>query len=217
MKIPNDMICGSIFKNRLGHEFKVIKYEGYIKVTVMFTRTGTVKIVTSANIRKGAVKDPNEPAVYGIGFIGDGDFSAKTIKHGLVAYNYWFNMLKRCYSGGYRTYKECYVCNEWHNFQNFAKWFYENHPKDGNRYEIDKDIKVDGNRVYSPLTCIFTSRRENSIKANCVKSTFISPLGEEVEIYNISEFCRNNGLHDGHMSSVRTGKLKSHAGWTIKK
>ena len=53
------------------------------------------------------------------------------------------------------TYENVYVCEEWHNFQNFAKWYYNNYYSiNEERMEIDKDILYKNNKVYSPDTCI---------------------------------------------------------------
>lgn len=79
----------------------------------------------------------------------------------------WRGMLRRCYSSkrGKRSirYTECEVCKEWHTFSNFAKWFVspENGYMDG--YQIDKDILVKGNKVYSPDTCCFVPQEINTI------------------------------------------------------
>lgn len=39
------------------------------------------------------------------------------------------------------------------------------------------------------------------------------PDGEELSVFNLREFCRNNGLHQGHMVAVANGKERSHKGW----
>ena len=61
---------------------------------------------------------------------------------------------------------------------------------------------------------MFVSQADNSIKARAKHYKFISPAGKLVEIYNLSEFCRDNGLHIGAMSSIHLGSRKKHKGWT---
>lgn len=124
-------------------------------------------------------------------------------------------MLKRCYlsKGKERVYSDCEVCEEWRDFQEFASWFDENYPNDGRDYDLDKDIKVEGNRIYSPETCMFVSRQENSEKANAKSYTLISPDGEKVEVYNMTKFCRENEISQQCMSSVVAGKSIQHKGW----
>jgi hypothetical protein len=80
------------------------------------------------------------------------------------AYRAWKNMLKRCYSSkslqASPTYVDCTVCDEWMKFSNFAKWHEENYIEG---YELDKDIKEKGSRVYSPETCLFVTRGVNTL------------------------------------------------------
>lgn len=77
-------------------------------------------------------------------------------------------MFDRCYNEKNKTknstYKECTVGERRHNFQNFAKWFDENYNfKTMNKWHLDKDILVKGNKVYSPETCCFVPAEINSL------------------------------------------------------
>ncbi|MBS1787873.1 MAG: GIY-YIG nuclease family protein [Acidobacteria bacterium] len=45
-------------------------------------------------------------------------------------------------------------------------------------------------------------------------SGFVSPGGKRVVITNLSAFCRKFGLDAVHMHEVKSGKRKSHKGWT---
>lgn len=82
----------------------------------------------------------------------------------LMSYQVWNSMIKRCYSGKYQTrgksYIGCRVCDEWLRYSNFKKWFDENYV---NGCELDKDILVKDNKVYSPDTCCFVPKRINSL------------------------------------------------------
>jgi hypothetical protein len=42
---------------------------------------------------------------------------------------------------------------------------------------------------------------------------FTNPAGEVVTIHNLKGFCKNNGLSDSHMRSIKAGRIKSHKGW----
>ena len=56
------------------------------------------------------------------------------------------------------------VCEEWLNFQVFAKWYNENIYQVGTeRMHIDKDILYKNNRVYSPQTCLLVPQRINML------------------------------------------------------
>lgn len=76
------------------------------------------------------------------------------------------SMLQRCYDAKYHskqpTYKECEVCGDWLHYQNFAEWYESNYPTDGFDYVLDKDLKLVGNKLYSPDTCMFVTRQINA-------------------------------------------------------
>ena len=68
-------------------------------------------------------------------------------------YRVWHGMLFRCSKKNTQeTYNDCSVCDEWLRFSNFKRWFDENYI-DG--FQLDKDILVKCNKVYSPETCCF--------------------------------------------------------------
>lgn len=77
----------------------------------------------------------------------------------------WLSMLNRCYNPNVHivmpTYKECSVCPEWHYLSKFKEWFED--PANGYRegYQLDKDLFVKGNKVYSPDTCCFIPNEIN--------------------------------------------------------
>ena len=90
------------------------------------------------------------------------------------AYMRWKSMLRRCYVNNIPPYIGCSVCNEWLLFTNFEYWFEHNYI-DG--YELDKDILIDGNKVYSPETCCFVPSQINSLIHNRIKSNYKYPRG----------------------------------------
>ena len=77
-------------------------------------------------------------------------------------YKKWESMLYRCYSKAYQktrpTYAGCTVCKEWSSFTKFKEWM-KNQNWEGN--DLDKDLMVSGNKIYSPDTCIFVSPKLN--------------------------------------------------------
>lgn len=77
----------------------------------------------------------------------------------------WRRMLKRCYGNPerHKAYKDCIVCEEWHKFSNFQKWFNAHKDEYREGYHLDKDILVPLNTTYSPNTCCFVPRRINNL------------------------------------------------------
>lgn len=79
-------------------------------------------------------------------------------------YYAWKDMLKRCYDNKYHarypTYIGCSVDPEWHLFSKF-KEFYNINYREG--FQLDKDLLVSGNKVYSKETCRFVPSCINSL------------------------------------------------------
>jgi len=115
------------------------------------------------------MKDKNEITVCGKGYIGYGPYSPSK---DFDAYKKWREMLRRCYAGEYLnhfpSYTMCMVCDEWLSFQNFAKWYYEHiYPSpDTKSLALDKDIRVKGNKIYGPNTCLLVPQRINCLLVN---------------------------------------------------
>lgn len=119
----------------------------------------------------GKTRNPFKKRVYGHGYIGVGPHRSSVNGRQTDAYCIWFSMMKRVYSEKnhlkYPSYKGCSVCNEWHNFQVFAEWFYQqpNHDKQG--FHLDKDLIILGNRTYSPDACSFVPQEINKVLSDC--------------------------------------------------
>lgn len=106
-----------------------------------------------------------EKKVLGVG-INDADYNIRDSRTGWRCPYYlrWRSMLNRCYNPKYLkehpSYDGCYVCEEWLTFSSFRRWM------DAQEWEgmhLDKDLIVRGNKVYSPLTCIFIPQHVNKL------------------------------------------------------
>lgn len=78
-------------------------------------------------------------------------------------YETWCSMIARCYATvvhkKYPSYIGCSVCEDWLTFGNFKLWM-ESQNWEGK--ELDKDLMVKGNKIYSPETCVFIGQDVNS-------------------------------------------------------
>ena len=168
-------------------------------------------------IRDGRVKDRFRPSVCGVGFIGVGAHKARINGKLTKEYQTWSAMLERCYDlkwqKRYPTYIGCTTAIEWHDFQAFAEWFKFNYVEG---LQLDKDIILDGNKVYGPQFCKFVSHDENTEKARAKRYRIINPIGECLEVYNLRGFCRENGLSYSAMLKVSRGKQVQHKNWRFK-
>jgi len=146
-------------------DFVVLNRLNYNEVEIEFVDTGGRRTVSAGSIRRGEVLDKMKPSREGVGFIGVGKYKSSIKGINTKCYQTWSDMLRRCYNAvlhkKFPTYKDCTVCTSWLNFQNFASWFDLNYIEG---CELDKDLRVAGNKVYSPSTCMFVTQAENSAK-----------------------------------------------------
>ncbi len=206
-----------IYTSKNYGKFKIVKYKTAKNILIEFIDTGYITKTKAQYIRNGSVKDLLLPTVCGVGFIGDGEHKSMANSVIFAKYKAWSHMMTRCYCPKYHkiqpTYINCTVDPIWHNYQNFATWYDENYI-DG--YQLDKD-KLQENiesKVYSPKTCVFISKAENSQISNSKTYTFKSPLGVIHNIFNLTRFCKEYGLGQPSMSAVSLGKRNHHKGWT---
>lgn len=205
---------GDTISTKLYGAFVVVKVESATKILCRSVTTGYELYKQAAHLDSGSIKDPLYPSILGVGFFGVGGYTSKT---STAAYQKWRNMLARCYDPDYQkenpSYAGCSVDHRWHSFQEFAKWF-ESQPQFQSRgIHLDKDIKYPGNKIYGPDTCLLVSARENIQASLCMKAVLISPDGEIHSTENVSEFCRQHGLSQAHISSVLRGSRNHHKGW----
>lgn len=166
--------------NNFGSKIIIIKYNNYDNIDIYFPQYDwTYKNSNYEVFKKGNIKCPYEPRVYGIGYVGEGKYDIiKNKKY----YKTWQSMLQRCYDKNFHkkesTYKNCKVCEEWHNFQNFAEWYEENFYQINNETMcLDKDILIKSNKIYSPNTCVFVPKRINSLFVKSDNIRGILPIG----------------------------------------
>lgn len=142
-----------------GGAMKIIEYIDALHVCVEFQDEFKFQVWTGYNnFKKGTVKNPGNKQLYNRGYIGVGQYEQTYNQKSTKAYDAWLRMFDRCYNKKYHeiypTYIGCDICEEWHNFQNFAKWFYDNYYEiDGETMEVDKDWYIVGNKIYSPENC----------------------------------------------------------------
>ncbi|STO12725.1 AP2 domain [[Flavobacterium] thermophilum] len=156
---------GQVNKNNYGSLMEVVEYNSATDIWVKFEKGNHVHTNWKA-FCKGDVKSVYDKTVYGIGYIGEGVYKPYENGKPSPQYSTWTGMLERCYSDKlykrYPTYMGCSVAEEWHNFQNFSKWYDENYYEvDDEKMELDKDILLKGNKTYSPDYCVFVPKRIN--------------------------------------------------------
>lgn len=174
---------GEINYNNFGSEMIIKEYRGCMDVDVYFPEFNWVfKHTQYNNFKKGIIKCPYEKSVLGVGFIGEGKYKVWENDKKTKCYTTWYGMLQRCFDEEcklkHNTYLGVTVCEEWLNYQNFAKWYYKNYYEiEGQRMELDKDILVKGNKIYSPETCVFVPHNINVLFTKSDKIRGEYPIG----------------------------------------
>lgn len=167
-----------------GDEVEIIEYFSAINCTVRFKDefNTTLYNVTFHHTTKGNFKNPNGRTVHGVGYMGIGDYKSRINYKATEPYSFWERFIYRCYSKWFQqkisTYMGCSVDERWHNFQVFAQWFEENYnPETMQGWQLDKDILVKGNKIYSPETCCFVPAEINNlfVKSNSSRGKY--PIG----------------------------------------
>ncbi|WP_252251217.1 hypothetical protein [Clostridium sp. VAP52] len=196
-----------------GEEAEIIEYRTATDITVSFKKFNEKIKSDYGNFKKGTIKSKYSKSVYGVGYFGQGKYTERVNGICCNNYKYWFSMMNRCYCKNkhYRpTYKNVTVSEEWHDYQNFAKWF------DNNYYEIeneqmclDKDILHKGNKTYSPKNCVFVPSRINSLFTKCNKNRGKYPIGVSYEKASNTFLSNCSHLDNGKKKQKFLGYFKT--------
>lgn len=150
--------------------------------------------------------------VYGVG-INDAPYTVKGEGFHCPFHRKWSDMMTRAYSDAYHlrrpTYKDVEVCEEWQSFIGFKSWMED---QDWEGKELDKDLRVVGNKIYSPETCMFVSSRVNSILESCRATRGEYPIGVD----KLRDVYRSRVTGAGYLGVFETEK-EAHAAWQLAK
>lgn len=162
----------------------------------------------------------NSRLVHGVG-IYDGNYTFLDGKQ-YRPYSMWSDMIRRCYSktesdkNKNSSYLDCTVCEDWLTFSNFEQWVITQ--PDYLSKQLDKDLLVFGNKVYSPETCVLISKKLNTFLTDLRKNNkeFIGshpyPKGNRARAY-ISNPITNQREYLGSFASEH----EAHVAWKKRK
>ena len=179
-RVSNEKLGETVLQN-CGEVAFIVEYVNSQDITVQFKTTGELVKTTYNNFVKGEVKSHFTPSVFGVGIKGLESILDENDEI-LDSYNCWRDMLRRCYSAKFQekhpTYINCRVCEEWLFYPNFKNWYDKNYYKINNKTsQLDKDILIKGNKVYSPDTCIFVPSFINTLFTKSQKTRGELPIG----------------------------------------
>ena len=186
---------GEINYNNFGSKMEIVKYNKNNDIDIYFEEYNWIaKHRQYTSFKNGTVRCPYEKTILNIGCIGEGKYKVWENGKHTKYYDIWHDMIKRCYSDKYHkretSYIDVNVCEEWHNFQNFAEWCEENYYEvEGERIHLDKDILNHGNKIYSPSTCIFVPQRINALFIKSKKIRGDLPIGVSLNKNTIRVHC----------------------------
>lgn len=154
---------GSKIVNTQGLLIEVIGYDTCDNITIKF-EDGYIKNTTWRDFKKGTILNYSYPTVNGVGIIGWDTICVDDEGNDLKSFDKWRYMLERCYGNRISNcYKDVIVCDEWLYYPNFKKWYDDNfYQVDNEEMQLDKDILIKGNKIYSPKTCIFVPSEINA-------------------------------------------------------
>ncbi len=157
---------GKVCKSKLSGDFKILKYNDTANVEIQFIDTGYETTVRLGSIRNGEVKDPYSPSVYGVGVLG-AKYQSRVNGRNTKEYALWCDMLRRCYSDTFQkkhpTYECCEASENFKYYEYFYEWCNKQVSFGDEGFELDKDLLIKGNKVYSEDTCVFIPREINSL------------------------------------------------------
>lgn len=171
--------------NNQGCLMKIVEYNSQKDMIVEFQDKYKYKTkVSFPQFQNGQIKNVYFPSVYNIGVIGS-KYPSRINGRITKEYNCWYSMLKRCYDKNFHkkepTYLQCKVCEEWLCFENFYEWLHGQENFDilliNNDLNLDKDILIKGNKIYSPDTCCLVPHCINMlfVKSNNIRGDL--PIG----------------------------------------
>lgn len=134
--------------------------------------------------------------VCGVG-INDRSCPAKVNGKHTKEYSIWRSMLYRCYDirilDTHPTYALCAVSGDFKYYHLFHKWCQRQIGFNTEDYDLDKDLLIKGNKLYSEDNCVFIPRSINSLltKREILRGKY--PIGVRLLGNRYQARCRANG------------------------
>lgn len=133
-------------------------------------------------------------------------------------YARWVEMLRRCYSCSFHkkrpTYIGCTVCDDWLTFSNFKAWMEK---QDWEGKQLDKDLLLAGNKVYSPDNCVFVDAVINNFTTDRKLHRGECLLGVDVNNGMFRAQCRNFMSKKREFLGYYKSQEEAHLAWKARK
>lgn len=171
--------------NNQGCLMKIVEYIDSHNIVVEFQDEYKAKVHTQyVHFQIGNVNNPYRKTICNKGVVGD-KYPCKIKHKHTKEYIAWRGMLLRSFDEKTKiehpTYKDVTCCEEWLYYPNFYEWLHTQKNFDkwlsGEKWAVDKDILIKGNKVYSPDTCCLVPMSINTIFAKKRKTNNDLPTG----------------------------------------
>lgn len=143
-------------------------------------------------------------------------------------YRVWWHMTRRCYNPkdtSYRLYGERGVVTseKWKSVDGFFDdadsvpgWDKELFLSE--LLQLDKDLKIEGNKLYSLETCLWVHPNVNvGLRPNLMRPKIaLTPDGERIRYFNTQELLRSHKLNKNAILDCLTYKIPNHHGWQFR-
>ena len=95
----------------------IVRYGSAKDIDVQFDDGTIIENREYVEFKRGSVKNPMTPSVYGVGYFGIGDYKSRDENGKLIkCYDRWCDIHRRCYDPKWHkkqpTYENCKVCQK---------------------------------------------------------------------------------------------------------
>ena len=169
-----------VFISKSYGNFVIRGYKNSCHVLVEFLTTGYTTYFSLSNIKRGEVKDKLLPNIYGVGYVGS-KYKTRINNKATPQYLLWKRMLERCYCtvklAKNPTYVGCSVSDNFKSYEYFYEWCNAQVGFGNEGWQLDKDLLVKGNKIYSEDTCCFLPEDVNKALTRSDKTRGSSLIG----------------------------------------
>lgn len=188
-------------------------------VEFQFLNTGYKSIIREDSLKRGQHPKNNYTRTNNrVGYldkIDDLNFKKSEIKN---LQNVWARMIRRCYDISYNEYySDVFVHQDWHSFRGFLKdvrylpQYHLANEDNFKNWELDKDYY--GSNAYSKDTCVFLTKKENTLyRSSQIDTIKILDIETNKTYYEISytSLAESLGLTKGYVRNlVKKGFYKN--------
>ena len=171
--IKNSIGTDTVYQSKNSGRFTITSYLDSYNIGVKFVNTSYEMVTHLGSIKSGNVKDPYSPSVYGVGIVGT-KYPTMINGRNTKEYGLWQNMLTRCYNDTYKnkqpTYIGCEVSDNFKSYEYFYEWCHNQVGFSNKDWQLDKDLLIKGNKIYSESTCVFLPNEINLLLVKCTAS-----------------------------------------------